>query len=82
MTLFVASFLISHFGCYRDNVHYVPLGPVGEIDYYGPVMFGEIPPQVYERIKDREAEVVSKGFVMRYWEMKERLEDLGEYIWD
>ena len=44
--------------------------------------YGEIPPEVLERIKDKKVEIVSKGFVLRYWEMKERLEDLGEYIWD
>jgi hypothetical protein len=80
--LFAASYLISLAGCYRESVHFIPQAEIGEVDYYGVLPYGEIPPGVYERIKDKEVEIVSKGFVYRYWEMKERLEDLGEWIWD
>lgn len=81
-TLFVVVYLINLTGCYRPEHNFIPQNELGEIDYYGVLPYGEIPPAVLERIKDRKVEIVSKGFVMRYYEMKERLEDLGEYIWD
>lgn len=81
-TIFVVAYLINLTGCYRPEHNFIPMHELGEIDYYGVLPYGEIPPAVLERIKDREVEIVSKGFVMRYWEMKKRLEDLGEYIWD
>lgn len=82
MMLFAGSYLISLAGCYQQKWHFIPQAEIGEIDYYGAIPYGEILPEVYERIKDREVEVVSKGFVYRYWEMKKRLEDLGEWIWE
>lgn len=81
-TIFVVSFLINLTSCYRPEHNFIPQAELGEIDYYGVLAYGEIPPEVLERIKDRKVEIVSKGFVLRYYEMKERLKDLGEYIWD
>ena len=81
MMLFAGSYLISLAGCYRQEWHFIPQNELGEIDYYGSIPYGKIPPVVLERIKDREVEVVSKGFVYRYWEMKELLKDLGEWKW-
>jgi len=82
MMLFAVAYLINLTGCYTPAHNYIPMGELGEVDYYGVLPYGEIPPEVLERIKDKKVEIVSKGFVLRYWEMKERLEDLGEYIWD
>jgi len=82
MMLFAAAYLINLTGCYRPEHNFIPQNEMGEIDYYGELPYGEIPADVYVRIKDKKTEIVSKGFVLRYWQMKERLEDLGEYIWD
>ena len=78
--IFAAS--LSASSCGRQNVVFIPQNELGEIDYYGEIPYGEIPPKVYERIKDKKVEAVSKGFIDRYREMKKRLEDLDEWIWD
>ena len=78
--IFAVSLSVS--SCGRQNVVFIPQNELGEIDYYGEILYGEIPPEVLERIKDRKVEAVSKGFVYRYWEMKKRLVDLGEWIWE
>ena len=82
MMLFAASLLISSTACYQQKYHFIPQAELGEIDYYGEIPYGEIPAEVYERIKDKKVEAVSKGFLDRYKEMKELLEDLGEWKWE
>jgi hypothetical protein len=69
-------------GCFQKRIQFIPQNELGEIDYYGELLYGEIPPEVLERIKDKKVEIVSKGFVYRYWEMKKLLKDLDEWKWE
>jgi len=80
MLIFAAS--LSASSCGRQDVVFIPQNELGEVDYYGEIVYGEIPPEVFDRIKDKRVEAVSKGFVYRYWEMKKLLKDLGEWKWE
>lgn len=66
----------------RHGIVFIPQNELGEIDYYGEIVEGVVSPEVLERIKNKRVEVVSKGFVYRYWEMKKLLESHGLWKWE
>jgi len=78
--IFAASLSVS--SCGRQNVIFIPQNELGEVDYYGEIVYGDISPEVLERIKDKRVEAVSKGFVYRYWEMKKILKALDAWPWE
>jgi len=81
ITLIFAA-VLSVSSCWRQKVIFIPQSELGEVDYYGEIIFGEIPPEVLERIKEKRVEIVSKGFVYRYYEMKKLLKSLDEWKWE
>jgi len=80
MLIFAAS--LSASSCGRQNVVFIPQNELGEVDYYGEILYGEIPSKVLDRIKDKRVEAVSKGFVYRYYEMRKLLISLDEWKWE